>query len=559
MATSNRASPMRDERARYSGTIDPHIFPTDTFVGRTRELGDLIETIETAPGRLVTVVGTAGVGKTRLALEAMRALDDRHAGGALVVRLAATHHPDGIVPEIARALGVVDQAEKLDTIVRDELGASSTVLLLDCFEHLTPAANDVVADLLARCPELRIVLTSRRPSNIQNEEHLELSPLPVAKGTSVDDALQSDAVQLFLARAQKANDRFWVRPDDATIINQLCARYDGLPLAIELLASWVTVLSPRELLDWKPDQLGFRTPVPDPRHQSLLDAIAWSFGLLTPDAQALLLRLAVFTGGFSRDLVEAIARGRRAGAGYPYADGYGDLWSLDIDGLGNPTEQPQDPRIAREVTPLATDPILALASLVDHRLVYQIGEIDGAPRFDMLEAIREFGRRQLEQAEQLSGMQHAHAAAMIAFAEASCEGFWHKKHRHWQRDRIDADLQNLRAALAWAATLGDAGAEIGIRLSGGLWNYWQTRGLMTEGRAYIDDWVFRPGQRDWCYAVYLPGLAFLFHGSRGITRVATRWRALDLQRLSTQGFTAAAACSTSSWRSWSSARASRAW
>jgi non-specific serine/threonine protein kinase len=240
-----------------------------------------------------------------------------------------------------------------------------------------------------------------------------------------------------------------------------------------------------------------------------MDAIAWSFGLLTPDAQTLLVRLSVFTGGFSRDLVEKMARGRQAGAGYPYADGYPAQWSLDIDGLGNPTDQPQDPAIAQALHPLSVDAVFALATLIDHRLVYQVGEIEGMPRFDMLEAIREFGWSQLERNGQSATVRHAHAAAVMAFVEASCEAFWHKIYREWGRERIDADLQNIRASLAWAATLGDAGAELGIRLSGPLWNYWQTRGLIAEGRRSIEEWIFRPGQKHWCQSTNLPGLAFL--------------------------------------------------
>ena len=499
---------IREERAFYNAAGDPHVFPTDAFVGRGRELVALRKAIDTSPGRLVTVLGPAGVGKTRLALEAMRTAEEQFSGGAVVVRLAAIERSGDIVPEIARAMGIIDQAEKLDDIVREELSIDPAVLLLDCFEHLPPAANDVVADLLSSCPELRIVLTSRRPSGLVNERSVELSPLPLNPNAGAAPDM-SEAAQLFVARAQKANDRFWLRPEDVPVIDELCARYDGLPLAIELMASWVTVLSPRELLNWIPDQLAFRAPADDPRHQSLMDAIAWSFGLLTEDEQALLLRLSVFSGGFSRDLVEKMARGRKTGAGYPYADGYSAVWAFDIDGLGNPTDQPQDPSIARALSPLATDPVLALAELIDHRLVYQVGEIDGVPRFDMLEAIREFGLRQLERTGELPAVRHAHAAAMIAFAEASCEGLWNHQYQEWGRERIDADLQNLRAGLAWATTLGDAGAEIGIRLSGGLWSYWQTRGLVTEGRAYIDDWIFRPGLTHWCHCTNMPGLAFL--------------------------------------------------
>jgi predicted ATPase len=508
VTSGNVAQLVREERAFSNAAGDPHVFPTDTFVGRDRELAALRDSIDAAPGRLVAVLGTAGVGKTRLALEAMRTADEQYPGGALVVRLAAIERPGDIVPEIARAMGILDQAEKLDTLVREELGGAPSVLLLDCYEHLIPGANPVVADLLASCPELRVVLTSRRPSGLADEWPVELQPLPL-KRQNDDAGSMSEAARLFVARAKKANDRFWLRPGDVPVIEELCARYDGLPLAIELMASWVTVLSPRELLDRKPEQLAFRTPAIDPRHQSLLDAIAWSFGLLSGDEQALLLRLSAFVGGFSRDFVEKMARGRTAGAGYPFADDYGVPWPVVLDGQEDPTEQPQNPLIARELPPLATDPIFALAALVDHSLIYQVGEIDGIPRFDMLEAIREFGLAQLERSGQNAAVRHAHAATMLAFCEASCEGFWHKEYRFWQRERIDADLQNVRASLAWATALGDDGAEIGIRTAGPLWNYWQTRGLITEGRAYIDDWVFRPGQKDWCQAGNLPGLAFL--------------------------------------------------
>jgi non-specific serine/threonine protein kinase len=509
VTSGNVAQSLREERAFSNAAADPHVFPTDTFVGRDRELAALREGIEEAPGRLVTVLGTAGVGKTRLALEAMRTADERFPGGGLVVRLAAIERAGDIVPEIARAMGILDQAEKLDAIVREELGAAPSVLLLDCYEHLTPGANPVVGDLLTSCPDLRIVLTSRYPSGLPEEFRLELHPLSIAQSISTPITALSEAAQLFVARARKANDRFWFRPNDVPIIEELCARYNGLPLAIELMASWVTVLSLRELLDRKPDQLAFRAPAADPRHQSLLDAIAWSFGLLSPDEQALLLRLSVFVGGFSRDFVEKMARGRSAGAGYPFADGYGVPWPVDLDGQEDPTEQPQNPLIARELPALATDPVFALATLVDHSLIYQVGEIDGIPRFDMLEAIREFGLSQLERSGQIATVRHAHAATLLAFCEASCEGFWHKEYRFWQRERIDADLQNIRASLAWTSALGDEGAELGLRISGPLWNYWQTRGLITEGRTYIDYWVFRPEQKAWCQAGNFPGLAFL--------------------------------------------------
>jgi non-specific serine/threonine protein kinase len=509
VTANDPAHAAREERAFYNAAGDPHVFPTDTFIGRDAELRALRESIDCTPARVTGIVGPAGVGKTRLALEALRTADERYPGGAVIVRLAAIERVSDIVPEIARALGMIDQAEKLDDLVREALAEEPAVLLLDNLEHLTPAADSIVTGLLRDCPELRVVLTTRLPTTLPGVRRFELSPLATATDDAENAALHSDAVRLFIDRARKARERFKLQQGDAEIINALCARYDGLPLAIELMASWVTVLSPRELLDWKPDQLAFRAPVDDPRHQSLFDAIAWSFEHLSPDEQQLLMRLSVFSGGFSRDLVEKMVRGREAGAGYPYADGYDAFWTYKIEGLEDPTDQPQDPEIARALAPLATDAVLLLATLIDHRLVYQVGEIDGIPRFDMLEAIREFGQFQLQRSGQAEAVRHAHAAAMIAFAEATTEGFWNREYRQWPHERTDADLQNLRAALAWAAHLGDKGAEIGLRLSGPLWSYWQIRGLITEGRSYIDSWLFRPGQKEWCRCTNSPGLAFL--------------------------------------------------
>jgi len=505
----NPAQPVREDRAFYSVTSDPHLFPTDIFFGRLPELRALRDAIDTAPSRLVTVVGPAGVGKTRLALEAVRTADDRDSGGVAIVRLAAIERPDGIVPEIARALGMIDQAEKLDDLVRETLAKEPVVLVLDCFEHLTPAANDLISGLLRDCPPLHIVLTSRRPTGLPGEHLLELQPLNVAVGQTLNETLRSDAVRLFIDRARRARPWFTLQDGDAEIIAQLCARYDGLPLAIELMASWMTVLTPRDLLAWQPERLEFRTPVEDPRHQSLLDAIAWSIGLLSPAAQSLFARLSVFTGGFSRDLVEHIAQGREAGAGYPYADGYGVPWPFHAQGEGTPVVQPQDPAIAQAVEPLGADPVRALATLIDHHLVYQSGEIDGVPRFDMLESIREFGQRRLKDTGRLEPMLHAHAATMVAFCEAAGEGFWHKEYRFWARERIDADLQNIRAAIAWSERQGHAGAELTARLAGPLWNYWQTCGLITEGRRYLDRALFLPSAKQWIVSKESPGLAFL--------------------------------------------------
>ncbi len=185
-------------------------------------------------------------------------------------------------------------------------------------------------------------------------------------------------------------------------------------------------------------------------------------------------------------------------------------WALDIDGLGNPTDQPQDPSIARALAPIS------------HRCGSCAG-IAGRSSSG-LSGGRDRWRAPLRHAGGNTRVRFVSVGAQRtersgpACARGRDDGIWRsivrgrsgtRYYREWGRERIDADLQNIRAALAWAATLGDAGAELGIRLSGPLWNYWQTRGLITEGRRYIEDWIFRPGQKHWCQATNLPGLAFL--------------------------------------------------
>jgi predicted ATPase len=491
---------------------DAFMYPMDAFVGRQQDLRRLRRLVQRDTASPITVTGPAGVGKTRLALELAREAGAWFDGNLVIVRLAAVRDVAEIVPEIARALGIVDQAEQLELRVRDELTWQPHLLMLDNLEHLLPGAVAVIEWLQAECPGVRIVATSRRPLGIPAERAVEVLPFTTRIDLIDDAALEQDAVQLFIHRAAARAQRFRIRPGDAARISELCQRFDGLPLAIELLAGWADVLTPADMLQRGIRQLDRRASGDDPRHQSLLDAIAWSYDLLEVEEQALFRRLSIFLGGFGRDLVEKMVRGRESGAGYPWADGYDIVtkWYMgDVHGNSYKLNLSQNPDVALPLHPLDIEPVRGLATLLDHKLVTPGEEIDGVLCFGMLETIRDFGLMELERLDELDSVRHAHAATILAFGEASAAFVWSKSDRAWGRLRIDAALPNLRQALGWAAALGDDGAEILSRLSSYLWNYWQTRGLVTEGRQWMEMAFANPATPDWVRATELAGLGFL--------------------------------------------------
>lgn len=224
------------------------VFPIDTFVGRAREL-KWARTEVLRPGvQILSITGPAGVGKTRFAIEVVRDADAWFGSSAVVVQLAAIQHASEIVPAIAQALGIIDQAEHLERRVVSELGTRPWLILLDNLEHLMPDAIRIVDWLTETCPGVKLLITSRRPGGLSSEHRIELDPF-VAPGDLGDvTALEQDGVRLFLDRATRRNPAFRLRPGDAAAINDMCRRVDGLPLAIELASGWSDVMKPAEML-----------------------------------------------------------------------------------------------------------------------------------------------------------------------------------------------------------------------------------------------------------------------------------------------------------------------
>ncbi len=423
-----------------------------SFVGRDEELDQLRELC--GEHRLVTVIGTGGTGKTRLVIQAAADLVEGHRDGAWLVELAPISNPELVAQTVARALGVVDEPgrDQLETLV-DFLRSKALLLLLDNCEHVIGQAASVVHRLLGSCPTLFILATSREALGVAGETVFQVPSLnlPGPMRTRdehgdhaeewLDHVRRSDAVRLFVDRASAAMPAFALTAAEAPAVVEICRRLDGIPLAIELAAARVTLLSVDEIASRLGDRFrlltgGRRTALP--RQQTLQALIDWSWQLLSEPEQQLLQRLSVFAGGWTLEAAAAIAR---------LAD------------------EPED----------ELDTLERLGHLVDRSLV----DVDrtGTTRYRLLETIRQYARDRLLEAGEASALRDAHLDFFLRLAEEN-ESELRGPRMAAALGRLDADADNLRAALEWAF---DANPETALRLSLALQLYWRSRG-MDEGR-----------------------------------------------------------------------------
>ena len=437
LAAPAAAAPPRMPEPRPEATpvraADPLPAPLTTFIGRTRELQTLAATL--ADRRLVTLVGPGGSGKTRLALEAARRSAPEGLSPALV-ELAGVADPALVGASIATALGVTLTAGSALDLLVPALQGRPTLLVLDNCEHVVDAAAAVTATLLARCPELRVLATSRQPLGLPGEAVLPCGPMPAG-------GLDSDAVRLFLDRARLAAPHLAdPTAEELALIGSVCAELDGLPLAVELAAACLTTLPLPEVAARVDDRFallagGWRTAAP---HQRTLAAtVQWSVDLLDPRQLAVFRAVSVFSGSFAADGVEAVA---------------------GPDGEGGTLE-----------------PLRALAAQslveVDHR----------SARYRMLETLRQYADQLIDDDERRV-LRDRHAAFMADLAERL-------EARLRRRDgapawlRLDAEVPNLRAALAH--TLGSGQGGTALRIAGALGWYWYRRGYVAEGRQWLAD------------------------------------------------------------------------
>jgi predicted ATPase/class 3 adenylate cyclase/DNA-binding CsgD family transcriptional regulator len=426
--------------------------PPTPLIGRQREIDDLVGLLHREELRLVTLTGPGGVGKTRLGLRVAADLLHDFTDGAFLVALAPLTDPTLVASAILRALGIQEaDARPAQEVLTAYLRERELLLLLDNFEHLLSAAP-MVAAVLAACPRLKLLVTSRAAVRLSGGREYAVAPLPLppAESPLTPAALAAyPAVALFLERATAARADFALTDDNAPAVAAICARLDGLPLAMELAAARIKLFPPPALLSRLEHRLRVLTGGPldlPARQQTLRDAIGWSYDLLSEPERAVFRRLAVFVGGCTLEAAEAICGGE------------GDV--LDH-----------------------------LASLVDQSLIRVEATADVEPRCTMLETIREFALEQLAASGEQEVLQRQQADYFVALV-AAAEPKLHGAERGAWLARLEMELDNLRAALAWSQ-MGRSADETGLRLAGALNPFWSHSGRWVEGRRWLEDVLAR--------------------------------------------------------------------
>jgi predicted ATPase len=422
------------------------------FVGREKEIVAAKELLLREDVRLVTVTGPGGIGKSRLAVLVGNDLVEHFPGGTYFAPLSSLSDP-GLIPSvILQAMGIREAGGQsplqiLNENLKDPSGAP-ILLLLDNFEHLIQAAP-MVAGLLAMGPNLKIMVTSRAALHVYGEHEFPVPPLAMPDAhamASVEVLSQFPAVALFVQRAVAAKPDFALNRENAPAVAEICARLDGLPLAIELAAARVKVLSPSSLLSRLANRLQLLTggarDLPQ-RQQTLRAAMDWSYDLLSAAEQKLFRRLSVFVGGCNLEGVEAVCDTKS---------------DLDLDLLDG------------------------MASMVDKSLVQQVEQAQGESRFTMLETIREYALEKLETSGEKAPTRRAHAAYCLVLAEEQAAEQSGAEGTEWL-ERFGLDIANFRAGLEWLTETGDA--EWGLRLGTALFRFWEMREYLAEGRGRL--------------------------------------------------------------------------
>jgi predicted ATPase/DNA-binding XRE family transcriptional regulator len=474
IATARRA---RDTPSPWSATTG--LLPTATtpFIGRETEVAAAARVFQESTTRLLTFTGTGGVGKSRLALTVAASVAAGMKEPARFVSLAAVTDPSLVPAAIAEGLGLAGIGDRLEAVA-SALDDRELVLVLDNFEQVISAAP-VVRQLLERCPRLRVIVTSRLPLRLDGEQEFPVRPLPLPSHgptVSLDAAAQAPAVALFLQRARAARPDFALTQDNVRAVVELCHRLDGLPLAIELAASRIRVLSPAAMLNRMPERLSLLVgggPDRPERLQTMRNAIDWSYTLLDPRSQQCFRWFSVFSGGFTLEAAEALET----------------LATASLREAGSPT--------AGAGRPSAVD---ILSELVDHGLVHREPRLTGEVRLDMLETIRAYGHDRLVESGELEAVRRAHAAHYLSHIR-DCRIRQEGPERRAAQDEVRQELDNIRAALAYLIEAGDA--ETAHQMAAELGLFWISLGMLDEGQMWMARVLAMQGDsRERCDALY---------------------------------------------------------
>jgi predicted ATPase/serine/threonine protein kinase/DNA-binding CsgD family transcriptional regulator len=429
------------------------------LVGRKRDVAAIEAMLMRPEVRLLTLLGTGGIGKTRLALQVATQMRAFFADGVCFADLASTPDPSLIPLIITEALGIRQNVnlsifKQVELFLRDK----QLLLILDNFEHVVTAAP-LIEDLLTTSPSLKIVVTSRAVLHLRAEYEYQVAPLslPDLKGSSAtEDLAGSAAIALFVQRAQAVLPAFRFTRANARTIAEICLQLDGIPLAIELAAARIRLLPPQALLSRLSQRFevltGGAVTLPT-RQQTLRNTLKWSYDLLDANEQKLFRRLAVFAGGWTLEAAEA---------------------------LGNTDHETQR----------ASTVLNAMASFVDKSLVQQVEKEGTEPSFEMLMTVREYGLDCLRERGEEEQIQRAHADYYLALAEEAEPHLKGAQQLPWLR-RLDREQENLRAALGWL--IAQEEVEQTLRFGGALWWFWQMRGYWSEGRRWLKAVLALPG------------------------------------------------------------------